>query len=59
MLILAIMCSLFFFIALFLQRGLLLEPIPRGRALLPFTAVIATIAPFAGRMAERNRAHES
>lgn len=52
MLILAIMCSLFFFIALFLQRGLLLEPIPAGLALLPFTAVIATIAPFAGRMAD-------
>lgn len=53
MLILAIMCSLFFFLALFLQRGLLLEPVAAGLALLPFTAVIATIAPFAGRLSER------
>jgi MFS family permease len=50
---LAIMCSLFFFLALYLQRGMLLSPLSAGLALLPFTALIAVVAPFAGRLAER------
>lgn len=50
---LAIMCSVFFFLALFLQRALLLGPIAAGVALLPFTALIAVVAPLAGRWTDR------
>ncbi|MBI1379291.1 MAG: MFS transporter [Frankiales bacterium] len=50
---LAIMCSLFFFLALYLQRGMLLRPLSAGLALLPFTALIAIVAPLAGRLADR------
>jgi EmrB/QacA subfamily drug resistance transporter len=53
---LAIMCSLFFFLALYLQRGMLLPPLSAGLALLPFTALIAIVAPLAGRLADRTGA---
>lgn len=53
---LAIMCSLFFFLALYLQRGMLLTPLSAGLALLPFTALIAIVAPLAGRLADRTGA---
>jgi EmrB/QacA subfamily drug resistance transporter len=53
---LAIMCSLFFFLALYLQRGLLLSPVSAGAALLPFTALIAVVAPLAGRLTDRTGA---
>lgn len=50
---LAIMCSLFIFLALYLQRGLLYSPLDAGLALLPFTGLTALAAPLGGRLADR------
>lgn len=49
---LAIMCSLFFFLALYLQRGMLLPPVSAGVALLPFTGLVAAVAPLGGRLTD-------
>jgi EmrB/QacA subfamily drug resistance transporter len=48
---LAVMCSLFFFLSLFLQAGGS-SPIQAGLALLPLTAIAAVTAPLAGLLVE-------
>jgi EmrB/QacA subfamily drug resistance transporter len=47
----AVMCSMLFFLSLYLQLGVGISAIRVGVALLPFTAVIAVLAPLAGWLA--------
>lgn len=49
----AVMCSLFFFLALYLQTVRGLTPLASGATLLPLTITILLIAPLAGRLADR------
>lgn len=49
----AVMCNLFFFIALYLQLVLGYETVAAGTALLPLTATIVLVAPLAGRLSDR------
>jgi MFS family permease len=47
----AVMCSMLFFLSLYLQLGVGIAAIQVGIALLPFTALIAVLAPLAGWLA--------
>ncbi|WP_166788204.1 MFS transporter [Cryobacterium glaciale] len=49
----AVMCSLFFFLALYLQTVLGYSALVSGASLLPLTVTIVVVAPLAGRMADR------
>ena len=49
----AVMCNLFFFIALYLQLVLGYGIVAAGTTLLPLTATIVLVAPLAGRMSDR------
>lgn len=49
----AVMCSLFFFLALYLQTVVGLSALGAGGALLPLTLSIVVVAPVAGRLADR------
>lgn len=49
----AVMCNLFFFIALYLQLVLGYRTVAAGTALLPLTATIVLVAPLAGRLSDR------
>ena len=49
----AVMCSLFFFLALYLQTVLGFSAIASGLSLLPLTGTIILVAPLAGRLADR------
>lgn len=49
----AVMCSLFFFLALYLQTVRGLTALASGAALLPLTVTILLVAPLAGRLADR------
>ena len=49
----AVMCSLFFFLALYLQTVQGLTPMASGVTLLPLTVTILFIAPLSGRLADR------
>ncbi|MEJ1087703.1 MFS transporter [Microbacterium sp. Mu-80] len=49
----AVMCSLFFFLALYLQTVAGLSALAAGGALLPLTLSIVVVAPIAGRLADR------
>ncbi|WP_458041743.1 MULTISPECIES: DHA2 family efflux MFS transporter permease subunit [Bacteria] len=49
----AVMCSLFFFLALYLQTVVGLTPLASGAALLPLTLTIVLVAPIAGRLSDR------
>lgn len=50
---LAVMCSIFFFVSLYLQLALAYSPIGAGSALLPLTLVIVLVSPLAGRLVDR------
>jgi len=50
---LAVMCSLFFFLSLYLQLGAGSSPIQAGAALLPLTLLAAVVAPLAGWLVSR------
>ena len=49
----SVMCSLFFFLALFLQSVLGRTALMAGTALLPLTLTIVVVGPLAGRLADR------
>ena len=49
----AVMCNLFFFIALYLQLVLGYSTVSAGTMLLPLTATIVLVAPLAGRLSDR------
>jgi EmrB/QacA subfamily drug resistance transporter len=49
----SVMCSLFFFLALYLQNVLGYGALAAGAALLPLTLAIVLVAPLAGRLADR------
>ncbi|WP_255577015.1 MFS transporter [Cryobacterium sp. 1639] len=49
----AVMCSLFFFLALYLQTVVGLSALESGVALLPLTLTIIFVAPLAGRLPDR------
>lgn len=49
----SVMCSLFFFLALYLQNILAYDTITAGAALLPLTVPIVLVAPVSGRLADR------
>lgn len=49
----AVMCNLFFFIALYLQLVLGYGTLAAGTALLPLTATIVFVAPVAGHLSDR------
>jgi EmrB/QacA subfamily drug resistance transporter len=49
----AVMCNLFFFIALYLQLVLGYGTMAAGTALLPLTAAIVLVSPLAGRLSDR------
>ena len=49
----AVMCSLFFFLALFLQTVLGSSTVVAGLQLLPLTGAVVVAAPLAGRFADR------
>lgn len=49
----SVMCSLFFFLALYLQTVLGYSALASGAGLLPLTLTIVVIAPLAGRLAYR------
>ncbi|MET4781595.1 EmrB/QacA subfamily drug resistance transporter [Glaciihabitans sp. UYNi722] len=49
----AVMCSLFFFLALYLQTVVGLTALQSGATLLPLTLTIILIAPLAGRLGDR------
>ena len=49
----AVMCNLFFFMALYLQLVLSYDTLAAGTALLPLTVAIVLIAPLAGRLSDR------
>lgn len=53
----AVMCSLFFFLALYLQSVLGYSALVSGLSLLPLTVTIVVIAPLTGRLALRWGAH--
>ncbi|MBS1895383.1 MAG: MFS transporter [Actinobacteria bacterium] len=49
----SVMCSLFFFLSLYLQSVLGDTALGAGAALLPMTVLIASISPLAGRLSDR------
>jgi EmrB/QacA subfamily drug resistance transporter len=49
----AVMCSLFFFLALYLQTVVGLTALQSGATLLPLTLTIILVAPIAGRLGDR------
>lgn len=49
----SVMCSLFFFLALYLQTVLGYSALVSGASLLPLTVTIVVIAPLAGRLTDR------
>ena len=49
----SVMCSLFFFLALYLQAVLRYSALEAGTGLLPLTVSIVVVGPFAGRLADR------
>lgn len=49
----AVMCSLFFFLAIYLQTVLGFSALASGASLLPLTVPIVTVSPLAGRLADR------
>ena len=49
----AVMCSLFFFLALYLQTVLGATPLSAGMQLLPLTVAIVLVSPLAGRLVDR------
>lgn len=49
----SVMCSLFFFLALYLQTVLGYSALGSGIRLLPLTVTIVVVAPLAGRLADR------
>lgn len=49
----AVMCSLFFFLALYLQTVLGFSALASGASLLPLTVTIIVVSPVAGRLADR------
>jgi EmrB/QacA subfamily drug resistance transporter len=49
----AVMCNVFFFIALYLQLVLRYGIVTAGATLLPLTATIVLVAPIAGRLSDR------
>jgi EmrB/QacA subfamily drug resistance transporter len=49
----SVMCSLFFFLALYLQSVLRYSALEAGTGLLPLTVTIVVVGPFAGRLADR------
>ena len=49
----SVMCSLFFFLALYLQTVLNYSALEAGTGLLPLTVTIVVVGPFAGRLADR------
>jgi len=49
----AVMCSLFFFLALYMQTVLGYSALASGASLLPLTVTIIAVAPLAGRLADR------
>lgn len=50
---LAVMCSIFFFLSLYLQLALDYTAIGAGSVLLPLTAVIVVASPLSGRLVDR------
>jgi EmrB/QacA subfamily drug resistance transporter len=50
---LSVMCSIFFFVSLYLQLALGYSPIGAGSALLPLTLVIVLVSPLSGRLVDR------
>ncbi|MFF7642924.1 MFS transporter [Streptomyces canus] len=50
---LAVMCSLFFFLSLYLQFAAGFSPVQAGVALLPLTLLVAVVAPVAGWLVSR------
>lgn len=49
----AVMCSVLFFVSLYLQTARGYTPLGTGAAFLPMTVVILVAAPFAGRLSDR------
>ncbi len=49
----AVMCSLFFFLAIYLQTVLGFSALASGASLLPLTVPIVVVSPLAGRLADR------
>lgn len=49
----SVMCSLFFFLALYLQTVLGYSALAAGTGLLPLTVAIVVVGPLAGRLADR------
>lgn len=49
----AVMCSLFFFLALYLQTVLGLSALAAGASLLPLTVTIVVVAPLSGGLSDR------
>lgn len=49
----SVMCSLFFFLALYLQTVLGYSALEAGIGLLPLTATVVVVGPLAGRLADR------
>ncbi|WP_051204287.1 MULTISPECIES: MFS transporter [Nocardioides] len=49
----SVMCSLFFFLALYLQTVLSYSALEAGTGLLPLTITIVVVGPYAGRLADR------
>jgi EmrB/QacA subfamily drug resistance transporter len=53
----AVMCSLFFFLALYLQTIVGLSAVASGLTLLPLTLTIIVVSPIAGRLTDKLGAH--
>mgnify|MGYP000035222745 CR=1 FL=1 len=49
----AVMCSVLFFVSLYLQTSLGYSPLGTGAVFLPMTGLILVVAPFAGRFSDR------
>jgi EmrB/QacA subfamily drug resistance transporter len=49
----SVMCSLFFFLALYMQTVLGYSVLAAGVSLLPLTAMVVLVAPLAGRLSDR------
>jgi EmrB/QacA subfamily drug resistance transporter len=56
LLLTAVMCSVFFFLSLYLQLGLGYSPLITGLLFLPMTLPVALVAPLAGLIADRRGA---
>ncbi len=56
LLLTAVMCSVFFFLSLYLQLGLGYSPLATGLMFLPMTLPVAVVAPVAGLIADRRGA---